>query len=75
MSNVGVESLGLSTADGHLYIAFYGTCVSLLRASDKRHAERRLRARLGKGSAFNVRRATRADIDRWAEAGGRTVPR
>lgn len=64
-------TVALKTDKGLLYIAFYGTCVSMFRAGSIAQARRQMRARLGKGRDFNLRRATEADIVRWSDAGGK----
>lgn len=66
-------SVDLKSDKGLLYIAFYGTCVSMFRAGSIAQARRQLRARLGKGREFNLRRATDLDVARWADAGGKAI--
>jgi hypothetical protein len=66
-------TVALKTEKGLLYIAFYGTCVSMFRAGTIAQARRQMRTKVGKGAEFNLRRATETDVARWVDAGGKGV--
>lgn len=63
--------LALENRRGRLWVAFWGTCVSLVRAKTEGDASQKVAQHLIPGWPVRLRPATEADLEQWVRGGGR----